>query len=202
MCSVYLHTCQQSSSKRRAPAQMWRSVVFFSLFWCYHCNLLKNNRLSQLCRGHCEFLLTMYPWWTFWCFSLSVIPSSLQPHGLQHTRLPCPSPSPRVCSKPCPLSQWYHRTISSSVIPFSTCPHTFPASGSFPMSQLFPSDGQSIAASSSASIFPMNIQSWFPLGLTGLISLQSKELSSVFSSTPFWCMILCLKNVYGCVFSF
>ena len=104
-------------------------------------------------------------------------------HGLQHTRLACPSLSPRVCSNSCPLSLWCHPTISSSVIPFSSCLQSFRASGSFPMSQLFTSGGQSIGAS--ASILPMNIQEWFPLRLTGLISLLSKELSRVFSSTTF-----------------
>ena len=116
-------------------------------------------------------------------FSHSVMSDSLQPHGLQYIRLPCPSPSPRVCSKSHPLSQWCHPTISSSVTPFSSCLQSFPASGSFPMSRLFISGGQSIGASASASVLPMNIQDWFPLGMTGLISLKSKGLSRVFSST-------------------
>ena len=103
-------------------------------------------------------------------------------HGLQHTRLPCPSPSPGVCSNSCPLSKWCHPTVSSSVVPFS-CPQSFPVSESFPMSQLFSSGDQNIGASASGSVLPMNIQGWFPLGLTGLISLQSKGLSRVFSST-------------------
>ena len=111
-------------------------------------------------------------------FSSSVMSNSLQPHRLQHTRLPCPSPSPRVCSNSCPLSWRCHPTFSSSVIPFS-CLQSFPALGSFPMSQLFASGGQSIGASASASVFPMNIQGLFPLGLTGLISLLSKGLSRV-----------------------
>ena len=104
------------------------------------------------------------------------------PHWLQHTRLPCSSPYPRVCSNSCLLSQWCHSIISFSVIPFS-CLHSFPASGSFPVSWLFASGGQSIGASASASVLPMNIQGGFPLGLTGLISLQSKTLSRVFSNT-------------------
>ena len=95
--------------------------------------------------------------------------------GLPHTRLPCPSPTPRACSNSCPSSWWCHPTISSSVVPFSTCLQSFPGSGSFPMSQFFASGGQSIEAS--ASVLPVNIQDWFPLGLTGLISLQSKGLS-------------------------
>jgi len=113
--------------------------------------------------------------------SHSVVSNYLQPHGLQHARLPCPSPSTRACSKSCPLSQWCHTTILSSIIPFSACFQYFPASGSFLMSQLFELGGQSIGASS--SVLPMNSQGWFPLGLTGLISLQSKWLSRVFSNT-------------------
>ena len=108
---------------------------------------------------------------------------SLQPHGLQHSRLPCPSPSLGACSNSCPLSQWYHSTILSSVGPFSFCLQSFPASGSFPMSWLFTLGGQSIGASASASVLPMSIQGWFPLRLTGLISLMSKGLSRAFSST-------------------
>ena len=102
--------------------------------------------------------------------------NSLWPHGLQHTRLPCPSPTPRTCSDSCPSNGWCHPTISSSVIPFSSCLQSFPALGSFPISQFFASGGQSIGASASESVFPVNIQDWFPLGLTGLISLQSKRL--------------------------
>ena len=115
-------------------------------------------------------------------FSLSVVSDSLRSHGLQHARLPCLSPSPGVCSNSHPLSQWCHPTILSSVTPFS-CPQYCPASGSFLMSQFFASGGQSIGVSASASVLPMNIQGWFPLGLTGLISLLSKVLSRVFSST-------------------
>ena len=106
---------------------------------------------------------------------------SLQSHGLQHARLPCPSPTPRACSDSCPLSRWCHPTISSSVIPFSSCLQSFPASESFPASQFFASGGQSIR--SSASVLPMKIQDWAPLGWTGLSSLQSKGLSRVFSNT-------------------
>ena len=108
---------------------------------------------------------------------------SLEPHGLQHARPPCPSPMPRVYSNSCPSSRWYHPSISSSVIPFSSHLQSFPASGSFQMSQFFTSDGQSIRVSASASVLPMNIQDWFPLGRTGWISLQSKGLSRVFSNT-------------------
>ena len=113
-------------------------------------------------------------------FSFSSVTDSLQPHGLQHTRLPWPSPTPRACSNWCPLSQWCHPTISSSVIPFSSCLQSFPTWGSFPMSQFFPSGSQSIGVSASSSVFPMNIQDWFPLGLTGLTSLQYKGLSFIY----------------------
>ena len=116
-------------------------------------------------------------------FSLSVMSGSLWPHGLQHARLSCPSSSPGACSNSRPLSQWCHPTTLSSVIPFSSWLQSFPASGSFQMSQFFTSGGQSIGASASASVLPTNIQDWFPLGLTGLISLQSKGLSRVFSNT-------------------
>ena len=119
-------------------------------------------------------------------FSLSIVSDYLWSYGLQQVRLPCPSLSPGVCSNSCPLSQWCHPTISSSVIPVSLYLQSFPASGSFPMSQFFASAGQSIGALALASVFPMNIQDWFPLGLTGLISLQSKGLSRFFSNTTIW----------------
>ena len=118
-------------------------------------------------------------------FSHSVVSDSLWPHGLQHTRLPYPSPSPGACSNSCPLSRWCHPTISSSVVPFSSCLQSFPASGSFPVSQFFTSGGQSIRTWASASVLSMNIQSWFPLAWTGLISLLSKGLAGVFSNTRF-----------------
>ena len=116
-------------------------------------------------------------------FTRSVMSYSLQPHGLQHTRAPCPSPTPGVHPDSRPSSQWCHPTISSFVVPFSSCPQSFPASGSFQISQFFTSGGQSIGVSASASVLPMNIQDWFPLGWTGWISLQSKGLSRVFSNT-------------------
>ena len=115
-------------------------------------------------------------------FSCSVMSNPLRHHGLQHTRPPCPSPTPRVYSNSCPLSWWCHPTISSSVVPFSSCFQSFPASGSFPISQFFASGGQSIGVSASASFLPMNIQNWFPLGWTGWISLLSKGLLRVFSN--------------------
>jgi len=118
--------------------------------------------------------------------SRSVKSDSLWPHRLQHARLPQPSPSPRAYSNWCPLTQWHHPSILSSVIPFSSCLQSFPVSGSFLMSQLFTSGGQNIGTSASASVLLVNIQDWFPLGLTGLISLLSEGLSRVFSSTMIW----------------
>ena len=112
-------------------------------------------------------------------FSCSVMSNSLRPHGLQHTRLPCLSPTPGACSNSCPLSRWCHPTISSSVIPFSSCLQSFPASGSFQMNQFFASGCQSIGVSASVSVVPMNIQDWFPLEWTGWISLLSKGLSNL-----------------------
>ena len=114
-------------------------------------------------------------------FSCSVVSNSLRPYGLQHARLPCPSPTPRAYSNSYPSHQWCHPTISSSIIPFSSCLQSFPATGSFPLSQ-FSSGGQNIGVSASASVLPMNIQDWFPLGWTGWISLQSKGLSRVSSN--------------------
>ena len=124
--------------------------------------------------AHCRFFTVVQS------FSVS---SSFRPHGLQHAILPCLALSPKDCSNSCPLSRWCHPAISSSVTPFSSCPQSFPASRTFPMSQLCTLGGQSIGASASASVLPMNIQDWFPLGLTGLISLLSKGLLKVFSST-------------------
>ena len=116
-------------------------------------------------------------------FSHLVMSDSLWPHGLQHARLPSPSPTPKACSNSCPSSRWCHLTISSSVIPFSSRLQSFQASGSLPMSQLYTAGGQNVSAS--ASVLPMNIHDWFPLGLTGLISLQSKGLSRFFSNSTF-----------------
>ena len=115
-------------------------------------------------------------------FSRSVVSDSLRPHELQHARPPCPSPTPGVHSSSCPSSQWCHPAISSSVVSFFSCPQSLPASGSFSMSQLFASGGQSIGVSASASFLPKNTQDWSPLGWTGWISLQSKGPSRIFSS--------------------
>ena len=116
-------------------------------------------------------------------FSHSVVSDSLRPHEAQHARPPCPSSTPGVYSNSCPSSQWCHPAISSSVVPFSSCPQSLPASRSFSISQLFTPGGQSVGVSASASVLPMNTQDWSPLGWTGWISLQSKGLSRVFSNT-------------------
>ena len=151
-----------------------------------HCNIL-DHILLQVYTCLSQVL---------WLFSCSVVSDSLRYHGLQHTRLPCPSLSPGVGSNSCPLSwwwgnltiirvrSWWDLTISPSVFPFSSCFHSFPASGCFSMSWFFTSGSQNIGAS--ASVLPMNIQGWFPLALTSLISLQTKGLSRVFSSTTVW----------------
>ena len=123
------------------------------------------------------------PLFKFSQFSCSVMSDSLRPQGLQHARPPCPLPTPRVYSNSCPLSWWCHPTISSSVVPFSSHLQSFPGSGSFQMSQFFASGGQSIGVLASASVLPMNIHDWLPLGWTGWISLQSKGLSRGFSNT-------------------
>ena len=122
-------------------------------------------------------------WIYFSSVSRSVMSDSMRPHGLQHAKPPCPSPTPGVHSDSCPSSQWCHSAISSSVFPFSSCPQCLPASESFPMSQLFTSGRQSIGVSALASVLPKNTQNWSPLEWTGWISLQSKGLSRVFSNT-------------------
>ena len=132
-------------------------------------------------------------------FSHIVMSDSLWPHGLWHARLLCPSQSLGAYSNSCPLHQWCHSTVLSSVIPFSSRLQSFPAWGSFPVSQFFASDSQRIGVSASASVLPVNIQSWFPLGWTGWISLQSKELSRVFSSTTLPALGLsCLYRILSC----
>ena len=153
----------------------WSIVYYYNyllkyLFFCLICELLKSNDNVLL------HLLSSVQ------FSRLVVSDSLWPHEPQHARPPCPSPTPRVHPGPCPLSRWCNLTNSSSTIPFS-CPQSFLASGSFPMSQLFTSGGQSTRVSASTSVLPMNTQDWSPLGWTGWISLQSKGLSRVFSNT-------------------
>ena len=141
--------------------------IFLNLLWKYMVFL---NWIEMM----------VFPFSQFRCL---VISNSLWPHGLQHVWPPCPSPTPRAYSNSCPSSRWCHPTISSSVVPFSSCLQSFPASGSFPMSQFFSSGGQSIGASALASVPPMNIQDWFPLELTSWTSLLSKGLLRVFSNT-------------------
>ena len=129
------------------------------------------------------FLLNLKFYDLNWVSSVTQSCLTLQPRGLQHARLPCPSPTPRAYSNSCPSCRWCHPTISSSVVPFSSCLQSFPASGSFQMSRFFASHGQSIGVSTSISVLLVNIQDWFPLGLTGWISLQSRGFSRVFSNT-------------------
>ena len=148
-----------------------------------NCLLLLNTSTQK---WHLWFYLTFYyleQVMLLLLFSHPVVSDSLQPHGLQHTGPLCPSPSPEVCPSSCPLRQWCHPAISSSDVLFSFCPQSFPASGTFPMSQLFASDDHDTGVSTSASVLAMNIQGWFPLGLTGLISSLSKGLSRLFSNT-------------------
>ena len=150
------------------------------------CPQLREPSSSKGARAHnSSFLATEGPI-QFSQFSCSVVSDSFQPHGLQHIRLPCPLPTPGVYSNSCPLSWWCYPAISSSVTSFSFCLQSFPASRSFPMSWLFTSDGQSIGVSAWASVLLMNIQGWFPLGLTGLITLLSKGLwkHQFFSGQP------------------
>ena len=142
-----------------------------------------NFIINKLCfRGYLDIWMQSHAFSSVQ-FSHSVLSGSLRPHQSQHTRRPCPSPTPRVYSNSSPLSRWCHPTISSSVVPFSSCLQSFPASGTFQMSQFFASGGYSIGISASVSVLPMNIQDWFSLGWTGWISLQSKGLSRVFSNT-------------------
>ena len=154
----------------------WKRNVNFN-FW----TILTSTIQRHLVYSHCWTTIpTIYRNLQFssFQFSRSVVSDSLRPHESQYARSPCPSPTPRVYSNSCPLSQWYHPTISSSVIPFSSCHQSFPAPGSFQMSQFFASGGQRIGASASASVLPMDIQDWFPLGWTGWISLESKGQKS------------------------
>ena len=151
----------------------WKQLMLLSfIFFSLHTNSGHKIKCYKTYKSHPEILQ----------FSHSVLSDSLWPHGLQHTRPPCPSPTPRIYSNSCPLSRWCHPTISSSVVPFSSCLQSFPASGSFQMSQLFTSGGQRIGVSAS-SVLPMNTQDWFPLEWTGWTSLQSRGLSRVFKTT-------------------
>ena len=184
------HNCLMKNQQSFVSSSTGCDVLFsgFIQYIFIHIGLLE----IWMSYARCGFLC-LYPIWdSLSCcfnlffsvqFSCSVVSYSLRPHGLQHTKPPCPSPTPRVYINSCPLSQWYHLTISSSVIPFSSCPQAFPASGSFQMSQLFTSGGQNTGVSASASVLPMNTQDWFSLGWTDWISLQSKGLSRLFSNT-------------------
>ena len=168
---------------------LWWLVI--SSLWCYYWDLLKAQlmvilavqKLARFIRSQLFiFIFISFTWGSVY-FSCSVVSNSLRPQGLQHARLPRPSPTPRACSNSCPSSQWCHPTISSSIVTFSSCLQSFPASWSFPVSHFFTSGGQSIGVSASASVLPVNIQDWFPSGWTGQISLQSEGLSRVFSNT-------------------
>ena len=148
--------------------------------------ILAHSSLSWPCTKDgmtCQYYCHKYHNQSIGQFSHSVMSDSLWSHGQQHVRRPCPSPTSRACSNSCPLTQWCHPTISSSIVPFSSCLQSFPASGFFQMSQFFSSGSQSIGASASVSVLPVNFQDWFPLGLTGWISLQFKGLSRAFSNT-------------------
>ena len=152
------------------------------IFKCFELPLSLTFHLPQMLDLNYQPSLSISSFEIFQFSSITQCCLTLQSHGLRQARLLCSSPTPGVCSNSCPLSQWCHSTISSSGIPFFSCPQSFPASGSFPMSGLFPSGGHNIGASASASVLPVTIQGWFPLGLTGLI-LLSKGLSRVFFRT-------------------
>ena len=181
--------------------------------------LVSNNKYSNIWIFHGLFIhssieehLSYYPVLAIMnkaaillLFSHSVMFNSLWPHGLHHASLPCPSPSPKSCSNSCPLGWWCHPTISSSAVPFSSCPQSFPASESFPMNQLFASGGQSIGDSVSASVLPVNIQGWFPLGLTGLMSLLSAQLFiinlvSIIQLLPSWPVATSTRSQMFCIY--
>ena len=150
---------------------------------CFLSPKTSGNCIEKLCKKEKKNVIQSHVRFGSVDFSRSVVSNSLRPHEPQHARPPCPSPTPGVHPNSCPLSWWCHPTISSSVVPFSSCPQSFPASGSFQMSQLFTSGGQNTGVSASTSVLSMNTQDWSPLGWTGWISLQSKGLSRVFSNT-------------------
>ena len=160
----------------------WITQLVLKLSWLSHWHITVIVIIISINRfGYCKQPQVKKP--SSFQFSRSVVSNSLQPHELQHARPPCPSPSPGVHSDSHPSRQWCHPAISSSVVPFSSCPQSLPASESFPVSQLFTSGGQSIGISALPSFLPMNTQDWSPFGWTGWISLQSKGLSRVFSNT-------------------
>ena len=192
-CSLQGHsvtTCATENLCRLYPGEnaevsFWRMGYWLNCFALYFTDHLSITSL----RFHCLYFVvslildTIVTYISSVQFSCSVMSTSLPPHKLQQARPPCPSPAPRAYPNSCPLSRWCHPTISSSVVPFSSCPQSFPASGSFQMSQLFESGGQNIGVSASTSVLPMNTQDWSPLALTSWISLQSRGLSRVFSNT-------------------
>ena len=181
---------QPKEMGNRFPAISIISVYLISTYLCDILWYMSQIKATTLKRNIARLPLALGIGVIFFCyfssvqFSHSVVSNSLRPHELQHARPPCPSPTPGVYPNSCPSSRWCHPAISSSVIPFSSCPQSLPASGSFPMSQHFARSGQSIGVSASASVLPMNTQDWSPLGWTGWISLQSKGLWRVFSNTP------------------
>ena len=169
---------------------------------CSHFASIKHFEFEFYFRNMC-LSVSVNPKCSYLLLCDEVMSESLQSHRLQHARRPCPSLSPGVCSDSCPLSQWCYLTILSSATPVSFCFQYFPAPGSFPMSQLFTSSGQSIGASAFALVLPMKIQGWFPLGLIGLISFQLKGLSRVFSSATIWWTFLgvCLFPLAPSIYS-
>ena len=165
---------------------MWVCLLHNDMYFCGNCMFTWHRTvpLRKLRSRLDSFLIVFFQLkytWLKWKLLSRV--RLFMTHGLGHARLPCPSPSLGAYSNSCPSSRWCHPTISSSVVPFSSCPQSFPASGSFPVSQFFASGDQRIGASASASVLPLNILGWFPLGWTGLIFLQSEELSRVFSTS-------------------
>ena len=178
---IFNYPSQKKSSSTKNLPQV---CMLLKLFHSYHCA----DRIGEGINELNTFGATTHAMKWSWTvssvqFSCSVVSNSSRPHELQHVRPPCPSLTPRVYSNSSPLSQWWHPTTSSSVMPFSSCLLSFPASGSFQMSQFFTSGGQRIRVSALTSVLPMNVQDWFPLGWTAWISLQSKGLSRVFSNT-------------------
>ena len=170
---------QRPSSNNKTQNKLWGYFVQDEGMWPIFYNCKWRTTFKSWVTVYCTPVTYMY----YSQFGRSVMSDSLRPHESHHTRPPCPSPTPGVYSNSCPSRWWCHPAISSSVVPFSSCPQSLPASGSFPMSQLFTWGGQSIGVSVSASVLPMNTQDWSPLRWTGWISLQSKGLSRVFSNT-------------------
>ena len=161
MYIAVLFTIAKTWKQPKCPwTEEWIKKIWY-LYTMEYCSAIKKNEIMSLAATWMDLEIIILSSVQFSC---SVVSDSLWPHGLQHARPPCPLPTPRVYSNSCPLSQWCHPTISSSVVPFSSCLQSFPASGSFPMSQFFTSGGQSIGVSTSASFLPMNVQCWFPLG--------------------------------------